>query len=521
MEGKPRLIQLLCMSTSMCILAGGFAAESSNYGPYAQDHVLIKFKGQIFSQLASLPRADALKWLLSNLNLPAGAELKEPIVSQLLQTKAAPATAPAALNLDRFLYVRLPAALSIENAVARLQDHPWVEYVEPDGIGSGGTTIPNDPDFLSQWHHQNSAKPSAAIETPQAWDITQGSSNVLVAVLDSGLSAEQPEFLGRTVPGYNFAYTNSDTMDDEGHGTAVSGALCANTDNSTLVAGVDWHCRLMPVKVLDQENLGLYSWWAQGVDFAVANGCKIINLSAGGSTPSQTLTQSITNAIAHGVIFVTIAHNDGTNVIRFPGSLTDSITVGASDENDQRCTFSNYGPEIDLVAPGTNIYTVSIDGELANWWGTSLAAPLVSGISALLAALRPNITQDEAQALLCLGADDLVGDASDTAGFDEYHGWGRLNAFNSLLLAQTRVDQIKIVTNRTVQLSWPSPANAASKQPYRVDFRTSLDQPWIPLNPALGFTYGTNRTYWLDDGAATGSGYDSPTKFYRVRLREL
>src|SRR3989442_4238342 len=122
MEGKPRLIQLLSVSTSMCILAGGFAAESSNYGPYAQDHVLIKFKGEIFSQLAGLPRADALKWLLSNLNLPAGAELKEPIVSQLLQTKAAPATAPAALNLDRFLYVRLPPALSVENAVARLQD---------------------------------------------------------------------------------------------------------------------------------------------------------------------------------------------------------------------------------------------------------------------------------------------------------------------------------------------------------------------------------------------------------------
>src|SRR2546428_530739 len=85
----------------------------------------------------------------------------------------------------RLIQLRVPPGLSAENAVARLQDHPWVEYVEPDGIGSGGTTIPNDPDFLSQWHHQNSAKPSAAIETPQAWDITQGSSNVLVAVLDS------------------------------------------------------------------------------------------------------------------------------------------------------------------------------------------------------------------------------------------------------------------------------------------------------------------------------------------------
>src|ERR1051325_5015639 len=92
----------------------------------------------------------------------------------------------------------------------------------------------------------------------------------------------------------------------------------------------------MPLKVLDQFNSGYYSWWAQAIDYAVSNGCKVINLSAGGNSSDFTLTRAITNAIAHGVIFVTITHNDGAGTIRFPGNLPESITVGATDEMDRR-----------------------------------------------------------------------------------------------------------------------------------------------------------------------------------------
>jgi subtilisin family serine protease len=135
------------------------------------------------------------------------------------------------------------------------------------------------PVFSTQWHHRNGTKPSAAIQTPAAWDITQGTTNIIVAVLDSGLGVSA-EFTGRLVPGYNFAYGNTNTTDDHGHGSAVAGTLAANGNNGTVGAGVDWRCRIMPVKVLDSNNVGFYSDWAQAVDFAVNNGAEVINLSA-------------------------------------------------------------------------------------------------------------------------------------------------------------------------------------------------------------------------------------------------
>ena len=400
----------------------------------------------------------------------------------------------------------------MERCVQELAAHPWVDYAEPDGLGTGGV-LPNDPNFGSQWHHRNVAKPSASIQTPLAWDITQGSTNVLIAVLDSGLSPSA-EFEGRTVPGYNFAYGNTDTTDDHGHGTAVAGTAAATANNSTLVAGVDWRCRIMPVKVLDSGNSGLYSWWAQAIDFAVGSGARIINLSAGGSGSDSTLTRAITNAIAAGVIFVTITHNDGTGTIRFPGNLTNCITVGATDAQDRRAGFSNYGPQIDLCAPGTNIYTVGATGVLQTWWGTSFSAPQVAGVCGLLVSVVPDLSPADARLLLCAGADDGVGDATDTPGFDNYHGWGRLNAYNSLLLARTRVDQVTR-SNQLVRLSWRSPPNASNKQPCQVQFTTALTGPWTTATASSAYTLSGTRTSWPDTNATAG------TRYYRVRLRPL
>lgn len=489
--------------------------------PYATDRVLIRFKPGANREFASLSGTNLLAAMVSRLGLPAGAGLKEPAVRKLLRERlkgAVAQTSTTDLDLGRFLYLELPPALTVEQCLRLLDRHPLLDYAEPDFIGSGGATIPNDPNFSSQWHHKNLTKPSACIHTPDAWDITQGSTNIIVAILDTGLGTGLTEFAGRTVPGYNFVSNTTDTADDYGHGTAVAGTLCANANNNVLVAGVDWRCRLMPVKVLDQNNYGYYSWWAQGIDYAVANGAKVINLSAGGSSSDTTLTASISNAIAQGAIFVTITHNDGTSTIRFPGNLPMSITLGASDQQDRRCGFSNFGPQIDLVAPGTNIYTVSRYGTLDWWWGTSFAAPQAAGVCALMAAIRPDLTQDQARTLLCAGADDQVGDAADTPSFDNYYGWGRLNGYNSLVLAQTHIDQITRLTNDNIMLSWTSPPNGSNRQPYRIEFATDLNGPWTTLTNATGFQYSTNRTTWIDDGAATGTNFTASALFYRVRI---
>lgn len=480
----------------------------------APDHILVKFKPAAVAGMKSASVGESLDELLAALALPAGASLSEPVLNQLERDrrKLVAEPAPSTVNLDRFLYLRVPPTLTAAKCVARVSRHPWVEYAELDGIGQGGV-IPNDPNFSSQWHHRNLAKPSASIQTPPAWDITQGSTNVIIAVLDTGLTSST-EFAGRTVPGYNFAYTNANPADDHGHGTAVAGTAAANAQNSALVAGVDWRCRIMPLKVLDANNSGFYSWWAQAIDFAVSNGAKVINLSAGGASSSTTVTRAITNAIAQGVIFVTITHNNGVGVITYPGNLTNCITVGATDAQDRRAGFSNFGPQIDLSAPGTNIYTVSRTGTLNIWWGTSFSAPQVAGVCSLLAALRPGISHADARLLLCAGAEDAVGDVTDTPGFDQYYGWGRLNAFNSLLLAQTRVDRTEW-SNGVVRLSWPSPANASNKQPFQVQYKGAVTGAWTTLTNLAAFTYATNRTFWIDTNAPASARY------YRVQLRPL
>jgi subtilisin family serine protease len=320
------------------------------------------------------------------------------------------------------------------------------------------------------------------------------------------------------VPGYNFAYTNDVTLDDNGHGTEVAGMLCATANNTTLGAGVDWHCRIMPIKVFDSNNMGLYSSWAQGIDYAVSNGCKVINLSGGGVDFSRTVQRAITNAIAQGVIFVTTAGNQGATNLSFPGYLTACITVGATDREDRRAGFSNSGPQLDLVAPGQDVLTVGRFGDLASVRGTSFSAPLVAGVCALLAAVRPGLNQAEARQLLCAGADDELGDATDTPGFDTYYGWGRLNAFNSLLLATTRVDPVRR-TNGWIELSWISPANASNRQPYQVEYKISVAGGWMLITDTNAFRNATNRDFWMDDGISTGG--QGEDRFYRVRLRSF
>ena len=296
----------------------------------------------------------------------------------------------------------------------------------------------------------------------------------------------------------------------------VASTLCANAGNGQFGAGVDWQCRLMPVKVLDSNNNGLYSWWAQGINYAVAHGARVINLSSGGSSADNTLSTAIFNAIQKGVIFITITHNDGVGTIRFPGSYSHSITLGATDEGDLKTDFSNWGPQISLVAPGIDIYGEGSSRTLENWHGTSFSAPLASGVCSLMASVRPDLNQTAAFNLLCLGADDQVGDSLDTPGFDTRYGWGRLNAYNSLLLATTRISMVKVSDEAPV-LSWTSPPNASFKQPYQVQSAPGPGGQWSDVTVSGRFTYTTNSTSW------TGPAIQAPDgeRFYRVVLRSL
>lgn len=491
---------------------------------YARDHLLIKFKPDKID-----PSASAREWnaVLAQFDLPAGADLMDTSF-RVLTGQPVPAGASekssAPTDLNRHLFLRLPPGVDALETVQKLTANPLLEYIELDGIGTAATTIPTDPFFVNQWHHRNTAYTNgvirADIHTPEAWDITQGSSNVIVAVLDTGVHAALPEFDGRLLPGHDFVRGDDNPDDETGHGTAVALVLGASANNAMGIAGVDWKCKLMPLKVVDTNDLFFDAWVAAAVDWATTSGCKVINMSLGKYGSSESIARAITNAIAKGLIVVSLTSNDGTNQISFPGNLAEVITVGATDLSDRRADFSNYGPEIDLVAPGVGICTLHRDGSLWCPDGTSLSAPMVSGAAALLAAMRSDINNEMARTLLCAGADDLVGHPSeDTPGFDIYHGWGRLNVYNSVVLSQTRLERLQVTPNRQILFAWTCPPNAEGKQLYRIEFANSMLGPWKTLAAHSDITYSGTRACWIDDHSQTGGlAGILKDKFFRIRV---
>lgn len=347
-------------------------------------------------------------------------------------------------------------------------------YVEPNFIGEGHgvmETSPDDVNFFRQWSHVNDASftlspatNDADIDTDLAWDITQGDPNLIVAVLDSGLKMNHPEFAGRLVPGYDFANNDSDPTDDHGHGTNVAGIILAKGNNSIGYAGVNWNSKIMICKIIASNNQGFYTWWADAIYYAVDNGAKVINMSVGGASASILLEDAINYAFANGVS-VTVSSGNQNSVIQYPARYANAIAVGSTNPNDTRTnpffwdvtSGSNFGPELDFVAPGNYIYGLSYASDTnynSYWGGTSQAAPMVAGVISLMLSVNPALTPTQIRQILEQTSEDQVGDAFDTPGWDQYYGHGRINAFAALsspLLSNTKFytesSNIKIFPN--------------------------------------------------------------------------
>lgn len=377
----------------------------------------------------------------------------------------------------------------------------FVEFVEPNFIGTGAgqkslsAATPNDAYFFRQYGLHNDgtfslspSKPDADIDMDNAWEIEKGDSNIVVAVLDAGIKLDHPEFTGRLWDnsneslngidddnnsyvddkvGWDFANSDNDPVDDNGHGTNVTGIIAANANNSIGYVGVDWNCKIMTCKVLDQNNNGFYSWWTEAIYYAVDNGARVINMSLGGPSYSQTMKQALDYAYTSGVVVIASMMNFDDSTVYYPAGYQNTIAVGATTSEDKRASpffwspssGSSYGNHIDVTAPGEYIYGLS---HLSNvnynfyWGGTSQAAPIVSGISALLLAQDSNRTPEDIRAILRSTAEDQVGDpAEDIPGFDIYYGHGRVNAHQALLHNSMTLEELN-----SLQLTvFPNPAS--------------------------------------------------------------
>ncbi|RSD26980.1 S8 family serine peptidase [Mesobacillus subterraneus] len=301
-----------------------------------------------------------------------------------------------------------------------------VEFAEPN-YNIETAYIPQDPGYTKQWYLPR-------IGMPAAWDLTKGNSAITVAVVDSGVQMNHPDLKGKITSPINMLTGSPDTLADE-HGTHVAGIIAASL-NSSGIAGIAPNVKIMPINVFSGDSATVFNI-IRGIYYAADHKANIINLSLGGTYYSQSLESAINYARTHGVLLVAAAGNDSSNITTYPAAFPGVIGVSATNSKDEMASFSNFGSYIDIAAPGEMIYS-TISGSSYNYMsGTSMAAPVVSGVSALILSKNPFLAPEEVETILKRSAYDL-----GYAGRDDYFGYGRINA--SLALENTPEPYSKI-----------------------------------------------------------------------------
>jgi len=348
---------------------------------------------------------------------------------------------------DRVYRVKFPSLAATVEAASRLRRDPRVESVDwdvearipPDemadeaaaqdadkatndqsmqaecgtGAGADHKEFPSDPCYRYQWHLRQ-------VGLPAAWKLGQGQ-GVIVAVIDTGVS-RVPDLAGTTfVPGYNFVDDNDNAADDHGHGTHVAGTIAQSTHNKLGVGGVAFQASIMPLKVLSARGSGSMAAIAQAIRFAADHGARVINMSLGGPFPVSAIGSAVKYARAKGVTVVAAAGNDGRGKVSYPARYPGVIAVAATQFDETTTFYSNWGPEVDIAAPGGNVRVDQNgdgkpDGVLQNtivpgnisrtdylWFmGTSMASPHVAGVAALI--VGAGVTKPDAVEEMMLGS---------------------------------------------------------------------------------------------------------------------
>lgn len=390
------------------------------------------------------------------------AQTVDQIVIKLRPGAAAP---PGAIPVDGLKDVyTLPVGVGVraDEALKRAEASHGVEYAHPDYVIRVDPIVSKAPPDLAILINTNDPfAPQqyslSRMAVNPAWDITRGD-GVTVAIVDSGIDCRHPDILSQCVIGRDFVNNDDDPADDHGHGTHVAGIVGAVGDNNLGIVGVAHRARLMPVKALGAGGSGRHSEIAAGITWATDWGAKVINLSLGAPFGSATLENAINYAWGKGVVVVCAAGNDGSATDHYPAAYKNCISVAATNSADQRAPFSNYAASVDVAAPGVSILSTT-RGSYQAWDGTSMAAPNVAGVVALIRAAHPTWSNTQVRAALESTADPIRADRLTV---------GRVNAF------------------RAVQSTNPQPLPTATPQPALC---TSPD-PAICLEVAINYYRG-------------------------------
>jgi len=428
------------------------------------------------------------------------------------------------LGMRGLQVVKVPVA-SLDSTMTAFKNSPLVEYTEPDyqitvepsqtGIQIISPSslnlliIPNDPEYPNLWGLHNTgqsnfnATAGADISAEEAWEITTGSRDIVVAVLDSGIDythidladniwTNEKEIPGNgidddgngyvdDVHGWNFQGKNNTPVDENGHGTHCAGIIGAVGNNNIGVTGVNWHVRIMPLRFMNNTGNGYISDAVSAILYANQMGADVISCSWSGTEYSQALKDAIT---ASPAVVVCAAGNGASNDDLdqvFPATFSSSnmITVAASDSNDKLASFSNYGlSSVNIAAPGVEIASTYPGNRYAYMSGTSMATPYVAGVAALLKAADPSLSNIQIRDTI-LSSVDPIGNLSG-----KISSGGRLNAYHAL----TGETKSSGMVNNNIKgsvytgISNPAPISTVSQTIVLTQPSDTIDQTLSPLS---------------------------------------
>ena len=467
-----KIAQLFLAGTIILLLCIPFLLKARNPSPYAGNRIIVRFNEEIGVRITQTPK-HVVTFGLREIDL---------LNERYNCVKVRNIGSNRNHGMHKTIYLlEFQGQFDIPVLIREYLETGYLKYAEPDykggisGFPQMDSVMPNDTYFNRQWSLYNNgtfsspipAVVDADIDMNQAWAVEQGDTSVVVGIIDTGLKLDHPEFSGRIwnnkdeipgngidddgnqyiddIKGWDFANSDNDPADDEGHGTNVTGIIGANGNNSIGYAGVDWNCKLMVLKGINSENWGYYSWWVEAIHYAVDNGAKAINMSVCGTSASSALSDGVVYAIQNNVAIIACMGNANNNVPNYPAAYLGVIAVGSTDPDDTRSnpffwstsSGSNFNTYISVVAPGNYIYGLHYQNNNnydTYWGGTSQATPHVTGLVSLLLAQDSTRTPEKLKNIIEATAQDQVGDVTeDTPGWDQYYGWGRINAYSALI----------------------------------------------------------------------------------------
>lgn len=447
------------------------------------DNKLPDSKNSNLEQIESVPGEYIVRLKHSNSNLSS---MNMKLLSQSLGSYI-----KSRIPAQNIVIIKRPTFETKSSVINTLSNNPLVDVVEPNFIYKANR-LPNDPLLVQLWGMKNTAQkdsggqPGTAgidIGAEQAWDIETGSDKMLVAVIDTGVDFDHPDLVNNIwtneaelngvvgidddnngviddIHGFNAVTGKGDAKDDHGHGTHCAGTIGGSGNDGKGIVGVNWNVKIMAVKFLASNGSGSLENALKAIDYATKMGAKVLSNSWGGGGFSQTLLDSIKRSNEAGALFVAAAGNDGSNndtKPSYPASydVPNIISVAAITNRGDKATFTNYGKRsVHLGAPGVNVYSSILAGGYQSMSGTSMAAPHVSGVAALVWAHEPNLTAQELKTRLL----KTVRPIPSLKGITKTGGM--VNAFFALTNKTPDID-----VNDPV--NWPTkPVDVASASPY-------------------------------------------------------